>query len=900
VPGREQPQRTLGACASAKPGLTDDRVREAAEQLVSTWIPAARDWYLHKLLPAIEVDHSLARDHERAAISNIEQFAPDADLRSLAEDAMPASPVDQTTRFRFHRLMEMFDSLVARNQCDRAENLYRDFPGADSVGSFHELLRIAKTRSRVEDLAKSRRQEAVKKLRRRARQALEKGDIATLERMAQAGGLAEEAAETELGSVARAVVRRTFPQGDPEKEAFLSCLSRAVLLKARAGSGKTTAIAMKVAMLRGRFRIDPTRLMVLAFNKKAAAEIRSQIRNRFGVTGFANARTFHSLAWQIVRPHEKLICNDPTGEERGEQTAFIGDVLRSIWTDEIERQIYSCFRREAAEYRALGEHLPDRDYHILVRNLSQVSLKGDEVKSAAEKWVADFLFEYDIPYEYERPYFWGKRIYRPDFTISAEGKEAILEHWGIDPDAKGGEVPRGWTRSWDAYREEIQRKRQYWGQDRRGRRLIETSSRDAIHGREAFEAVLKQRLQDIGIRCDRLDDAEIARRVVRQRRPRLLRMLAQFISKAKTAGMSPSDVSRAIAKSPAKNRRTEIFEAIATHVYLEYQTECLRQEKLDFDDLVSRCVDIVRETRGQRSLPVGEREVAVCDIDWLLIDEYQDFSEAFRRMIDALRDVNPDLRITCVGDDWQAINGFAGSDLKFILGFAETFQSGKTLYLLTNRRSASRIVAYGNKVMARKGDAGRPAPGCGGGDVVVEDVDEVWIELRPTDEHAEARDGDSRFLSAASGLKGDAKLVCAKLLKRCHQEITSHVGSDFLLLARTNYLRGVELKELRPRLRRCFSPDELKALGKFEDAVRVMTVHGSKGLEADRVIVLDAVARRYPLLHPDEPLYRLFGKGYGSVLEEERRLFYVACSRAREGLLLLTEKDSKSDFIVRP
>jgi DNA helicase-4 len=77
-----------------------------------------------------------------------------------------------------------------------------------------------------------------------------------------------------------------------------------------------------------------------------------------------------------------------------------------------------------------------------------------------------------------------------------------------------------------------------------------------------------------------------------------------------------------------------------------------------------------------------------------------------------------------------------------------------------------------------------------------------------------------------------------------------------------------------------------------------MTVHKSKGPEADHVIVLDAVRRRYPLLHSDEPLYRLFGKGYGSALEEERRLFYVACSRARKGLLLLTEKDNRSDFIV--
>ena len=217
--------------------------------------------------------------------------------------------------------------------------------------------------------------------------------------------------------------------------------------------------------------------------------------------------------------------------------------------------------------------------------------------------------------------------------------------------------------------------------------------------------------------------------------------------------------------------------------------------------------------------------------------------------------------------------------------------------LLTNHRSASRIVAYGNKIMAGKGEPAGPSQGRVGGKVAVEDVEDIWIELRQTDEHAEAHDADLRFLSAAQDCRGDAKLIYARLLKRCHQDITGNLGSSFLLLARTNYLHGVELKEFGPSLKRCFGPHELKALGAFEDAIRVMTVHGSKGLEADFVIVLDAVARRYPLLHPDEPLYRLFGHGYASVLEEERRLFYVACSRARKGLLLLTEKESRSDFI---
>jgi hypothetical protein len=115
--------------------LSTDEVREAAKRLVSTWVPAARDWYLHSLIPALDIDLSLALDHERAAIDDIRRFDPGTDLASLAAEAMPPSPTDGTTCFRFEKLVERFSALIARNACERAADLYRDFPGAESVGS---------------------------------------------------------------------------------------------------------------------------------------------------------------------------------------------------------------------------------------------------------------------------------------------------------------------------------------------------------------------------------------------------------------------------------------------------------------------------------------------------------------------------------------------------------------------------------------------------------------------------------------------------------------------------------------------------------------------------------------------------------------------------------------------
>ena len=85
------------------------------------------------------------------------------------------------------------------------------------------------------------------------------------------------------------------------------------------------------------------------------------------------------------------------------------------------------------------------------------------------------------------------------------------------------------------------------------------------------------------------------------------------------------------------------------------------------------------------------------------IDEYQDFSELFHRLMEAIRKQNPQARFFCVGDDWQAINGFAGSDLRFFQDFTHDFPDSRKLHLTTNYRSGKSIVNVGNALMKRLG-----------------------------------------------------------------------------------------------------------------------------------------------------------------------------------------------------
>jgi len=75
------------------------------------------------------------------------------------------------------------------------------------------------------------------------------------------------------------------------------------------------------------------------------------------------------------------------------------------------------------------------------------------------------------------------------------------------------------------------------------------------------------------------------------------------------------------------------------------------------------------------------------------------------------------------------------------------------------------------------------------------------------------------------------------------------------------------------------------------------TVHSFKGKERDLIIIVDATCKKYPIIHPDNDLMELLGVTAQKVLEEERRLFYVAVTRAKKELYLLCEDDNGSPFI---
>ena len=706
--------------------------------------------------------------------------------------------------------------------------------------------------------------------------------------------LAEEYENLKSRYVKKSLAQEGLELND-EQSLAMSKMDKHLLLAARAGSGKTRTIEGKTLFLAKHEAVNPNQILILAFNKAAAKEIQDRICRADGLENFNNARTFHSLAYQIVDPEPDTILFDEKGEfSRKELSVFVQKIFQDLRKADptIEKRLYLYFRKELQEinierYRKI---FSDKEYLTYRRNLKYVTLNREQVKSRGEKYIADFLFEHDIKYQYEKVHSWGNGIYRPDFTLLPLKMGIIIEHWGIDEHDSKQEVPSHWNKTWKEYHDEIQRKRDYC--QKRGWKLVETSIRDLRFGRENFEKKLKSELEHVGIKRQKLPESTIIKGIVES--PHITRMtelFVQFIQRAKQSGRTVAELQYEINQAN-NDDRTQIFLKIANQVYSEYNQAIKKHNKMDFNDLIDQAIKIIDKCAGGTSI-APDTNAKIKNLKWILIDEYQDFSKLFYRLIQSVRKHNADIRLFCVGDDWQAIYGFAGSDLDYFDNFERIIENSGTAHLLTNHRSNKKIVEGGNALMEGRGKPSTPHRETEGL-VHIECVDDVKIEAHTNPRDPQEKEQDRKFLFQP---QPDDYFLKAKYLKRCYQIITDNPGKTVTILARTNRIYGTELVTFKNKLKRCFKAEQS---GRFQISIEqgdVRTVHDFKGSEADIVIILQACNGMFPLIHPDNHLFEIFGYTIKDTFDEERRLFYVAITRAKEKLYILTERDRESDFL---
>ena len=254
-------------------------------------------------------------------------------------------------------------------------------------------------------------------------------------------------------------------------------------------------------------------------------------------------------------------------------------------------------------------------------------------------------------------------------------------------------------------------------------------------------------------------------------------------------------------------------------------------------------------------------------VKYLLVDEYQDFSKLFLALLSAIRTACPTARLFTVGDDWQAINRFAGSNVAYFNDFAHVFsEDAVRLEISTNYRCDRAIVDNARHFI--KKSLKEPAH---------------FSAFHRTD-------GDIHLETAASL---DQYLeVIAKIIA------TEKTFKSILLLHRNNEmsLRGITLDILNDRLKSKITSADILTPEAYDEKVHLMTMHRSKGLEADTVIILEANDGVIPSHRSDSNLYEIFGETEKDTLEDQMRLFYVAITRAKHHLYIIKSPKSHHDF----
>ena len=635
----------------------------------------------------------------------------------------------------------------------------------------------------------------------------------------------------------------------------------ATLVLAGAGTGKTSVIAGKVAWLVDSSDVSPDEILVLAYNRNAAEELRERLPNHLK----ADVQTFHAFARRVsgeVSGAAPSISKLATGTAL--LPAFIERSMEGLIADPATpKSVITFLTDQPVPYRSPFDFKTKAEYDAYVKNGRLVTLNGEFVRSFEELTIANFLARNGIAYEYERAYPYPtatrvRRQYQPDFTIHRDGwrgdsvgEPLYIEHFALD--AKGKPPKRWGTAASADYAAGVQWKRQLHKQQ--GTELLETYSWQNWDG--TLLTSLSGRLIELGVPIKPVPHSELLTKLRKALQfSNVAALLTSFLHHLKTSMLTAAALRDRASNFPEPKRAAaflDLFELIEAC----YATELENEGAVDFDDLIRMARDHLMAGRWRS------------DYRYVLVDEFQDISAGRIALLSAL--LPPGAACTVVGDDWQSIYRFAGSDVRLVRGASEYLGHTDQRELQQTFRFRSGILNPATEFIRRNPAQSqremRPASSAG--------VDNgVTIIAKPPYPGAPS----SKRTAERRGLAESLTTIAASAA-------TSENRVSVLVLGRYQASKNL----LEPSISRHQRLD-----------LEFSTVHRAKGREADFVVVLDLVEDRrgFPSRIEDDPLLDLAAPPLGDFPdEEERRLFYVALTRARHGVFLVTNPTKPSAFV---
>jgi DNA helicase IV len=650
--------------------------------------------------------------------------------------------------------------------------------------------------------------------------------------------------------------RTSEPLTNEQQEAVI-CNEDALLVVASAGSGKTKLLINKVDYLLDKELACPDEILLLAFNKGTKETLKERIKDI--TTEPIAIETFHSFGLQVIG---EISGKKPTLSKFAENENDHREHIQQILTDVIsDTEYFPTVRRFLAAYmkpfRDAWDFKDEGEYFAYVKGVNPITLKrdlltlkyGERVKSLEELLIANTLFLNGVDYLYETRYEFDtatskKTQYKPDFYLTKE--KIYLEHFGINE--AGDTAPyidqneylasMKWKRALHSENDTI---------------CIETYSHEMSRGVLVDSLIAK--LKEQGVKLTPIPREQMLE-LINERGyiSELAKLCTTFLHLFKGKGENFLELESRVGKDTFNDVRASHFLKIFSAVYERYEKNLTDANEIDFDDMIEQACEAI-ENKGYRR-----------QFKYILVDEFQDISLGRAKLLKATQKATKSEQFMAVGDDWQAINRFAGGDISVMTQFAVDGNFGHTeVYKLT------KTFRFNDKI---------------------NDVASKFISANPMQLPKTVQ--PSSFSQKNEIIIINPVIDDGSILRNIFQEISQLEDDEettVMILGRYNYISAnVDAIALR------------KEFPKIE--FNFTTVHRAKGLEADYVIVLEMIAGSFrpgsgfPSEATDDPLFNLVLANPDSFPQaEERRLFYVALTRAKKRVYLAGGQGTRSPFI---
>lgn len=636
------------------------------------------------------------------------------------------------------------------------------------------------------------------------------------------------------------------------------------LIIAGAGSGKTLTIIGKVKYLIEHKNVKPENILLISFTKKTVDELNERLKN-IGLG--TRATTFHKLGYDTIKRHLTTV---PTLTNENTLGNIVRDYLsKEIFDNSEALEAYivyvACYMNipeEHESYNSLGEKLDTEkgiDFQTLkskcepefnkVAKTSLDTLQGEKVKSVEELTIANFLYLNGIEYEYEKSYPFGSIVYRPDFYLT--DFDIYLEHFGVDENNRAK-----WLTPFNEqkYVEEMQLKRE--AHKKYNTKLLETYS--YFNKDHILLDKLREMLENENVIFKPRDTKNIYTKVTvndKNYGKEITNLIVTFIILSKSQQLGYEAIITLFSDSKKTTNsymleRQKIFLKFALPILEKYDRILREKNEIDFNDMINQATDIIKESKPEYSY------------QHIIIDEYQDISFSRFNLIKKIREFSG-ARLICVGDDWQSIYRFAGSDISLFSNFEKYVGKYEQLFIEQTYRNSQSLIDITSQYIQKN---------------------TKQISKNPKSKK-QPLENPIKFVYYS---QDNADVV---FINEIQTLIDKNGNNPILVLGRHSFDIN-EFIKLTPnsKIKYYERSDKLEVKG-FEDIdIKYITVHKSKGLEADNVIVLNLKNHLlgFPNKMTDDPMLSLLLSDDEEYrFAEERRLFYVALTRTKNEVVLL-------------